>query len=259
MMFAPTTPAFVPDPPGNGRGTAGPQTTAMEPDPLAARIADRRIRVLLVDDNMLVRAGLRAVLTPLPDMEIIGEAASGEEAIALLTRSRPDVVVMDIDMPGDGGLAATRMLATAESHPAILVLTIHPEAEGVIGALRAGALGYLTKNVSQEELATAIRVAASGEIYVRQHVGSLLAATLRESSPPVVVDETQSLYDSLSGREQAVLRLVAEGDSGPEIGRSLGITAKTVDTYRHRIQEKIGLAHRRDYVRFALTLGLLRK
>jgi DNA-binding NarL/FixJ family response regulator len=218
----------------------------------------RVIRVLLVDDHMLVRAGLRAVLNFMPDMEIVGEAASGEEAIALVARCHPDVVIMDLDMPGDGGLAATRALTAVESHPSILVLTMHPEAEGVIDALRAGAVGYLTKNLAQDELATAIRVAAAGEIYVRPHVGRLLAATLRRSTTPVVADPARLKYEGLSAREQAVLLLVAEGNTGPEIGRSLGIAAKTVDTYRHRIQEKIGLAHRRDYIRFALNLGILK-
>jgi DNA-binding NarL/FixJ family response regulator len=165
---------------------------------------------------------------------------------------------MDLDMPGIGGLAATRTLTALERHPSILVLTTHPEDERVVEALQAGALGYLTKNVATSELVTAIQVTAAGDIYVRPHVGNLLAKTLR-NPPPLAVDETRLKYERLSDRERAVLRLVAEGNTGPEIGSALGITSKTVDTYRHRIQEKIGLAHRRDYIRFALTLGLLTK
>lgn len=216
------------------------------------------IRVLVADDHMLVRAGLRAVLDRMPEVEVVGEAESGAEVIALAARCRPDVVIMDLDMPGDAGLAATRALTASEPHPSILVLTTHPESDGVIDALRAGAAGYLTKNLAREELESAIRIAAAGEIYVRPHVGRLLAATLRRPAPAVAADPARVKYDGLSAREQAVLRLVAEGNTGPEIGRSLGIAAKTVDTYRHRIQEKIGLAHRRDYIRFALALGLLK-
>jgi DNA-binding NarL/FixJ family response regulator len=215
-----------------------------------------KIGVLLVDDHMLVRAGLRAVLAPLPDITIVGEAASGEEAIALVDQCRPDVVVMDLDAAGDRGLAVTRALTAPASHPSILVLTMHPESDGVIDVLRAGAAGYLPKNVAEQELVTAIRVAAAGDVYVRPNVAQLLANTLRRRTQPAV-DEARSKFEGLSVRERAVLQLVAEGNTGPEIGRSLGITAKTVDTYRHRIHEKTGLAHRRDYVRFALALGLL--
>jgi DNA-binding NarL/FixJ family response regulator len=129
----------------------------------------------------------------------------------------------------------------------------------VIDALRAGAVGYVTKSIAQHELAAAIRTAAAGDVYVRPHVGHILASALRPPPPPPAVDGTRLKYDGLSMREQTVLRLIAEGYTGPEIGRSLGITAKTVDTYRHRVQQKIGLAHRQDYIRFALTLGLLTK
>ena len=220
-------------------------------------ISDRAVRVLLADDHMLVRAGLRAVLDPLPDIEIVGEAASGEEAIVLVMQCRPDVVVMDLDMPGQGGIAATQALTATEPHPAVLVLTMRSEEEGVIDALRAGATGYVTKSIAQQELASAIRAAGAGDVYVRPHTGRILARALRPKPP--VVDETRLKYEALSQRERTVLRLVAEGYSGPEIGRLLGITAKTVDTYRHRLTEKTGLAHRKDYIRFALTLDLLTK
>lgn len=219
-------------------------------------IPDRTIRVLLVDDHMLVRAGLRAVLGVVPDVTIVGEAASGSEAISFVDRCMPDVVVMNLDTPEGDGLAATKALTAPATHPSILVLTAHPESEGVVDALRAGAVGYLTKDVAEEELVMAVRAAAVGDIYVRPHVGRLLARSLQQRTPPPV-DEARVKFDGLSARERAVLQLVAEGNTGPEIGRSLGITAKTVDTYRHRIHEKIGLTHRRDYIRFALTLGLL--
>ena len=172
---------------------------------------------------------------------------------------KPDVVVMDLDIADEGGIAATRALTAMDAHPSILVLTMHSEDERLVDALRAGATGYLTKDLAEQELMSALRSVAAGEIYVRPHVGKLLAATLRRPPLRAAVDDTRAKFDSLSKREQTVLRLVAEGHTGPEIGRSLGITAKTVDTYRHRIQQKIGLAHRTEYIRFALSIGLLKK
>jgi DNA-binding NarL/FixJ family response regulator len=217
------------------------------------------IRVLLVDDHLLVRAGLRTVLEPVQDIEIVGEAETGEEAILMVERYKPDVVLMDLDMPGAGGVAATKTITAADVHPSVIVLTMHSEDERLVEALRAGASGYITKDVAQQELVGALRTAADGDVYVRPRVGRLLAERLRQAGRPPAADETRAKYNELSEREQTVLRMVAEGHTGPEIGRSLGITAKTVDTYKHRIQQKIGLAHRTEYIRFALAIDVLRK
>lgn len=223
----------------------------------------RSLRVLIVDDHMLVRAGVRSVLEGRADIEIVGEAANGQEALEQVERLRPDVVLMDLDMPGDGGIATTRAIMTRETHhPSVLVLTMYAEDDRLVEALRAGARGYLTKELAPHELVGAILAAAAGDVYVRPQAARLLAASLRRPTPPGELDATEtarSRFASLSGREQAVLRLVAEGYTGREIGESLGITAKTVDTYRHRIQEKIGLAHRAEYIRFALTIDLVKK
>jgi DNA-binding NarL/FixJ family response regulator len=222
----------------------------------------RLLRVLLVDDHMLVRAGLRSVLEGRPDIEVVGEAATGEEAVALAERLKPDVVLMDLDMPGNGGIEATRVLTQREVPPSVIVLTMYTENDRLVEALRAGARGYITKELAAPELIGAIHAAAAGDIYVRPQAARLLAASLRRQAPPSGVDATQAArerFESLSARERAVLRLVAEGYTGREIGESLGITAKTVDTYRHRIQEKIGLTHRAEYIRFALTIDLVKK
>lgn len=216
------------------------------------------IRVLLVDDHALVRSGVRAVLDGVPGIAVVGEAASGEDAILMVESCRPDVVVMDLDMPGGGGLAATAVLTTPDVHPAVLVLTMHAEDARLFEALHAGAAGYLTKDAAHEELVVAVRTAAAGEVYVRPHVGRLLAARLRPQPPPRV-DRLRMSFHSLSAREQSVVRLIAEGHTAPEIGRALGITAKTVDTYKHRIQRKIGLSRRTEYIRFALDIDLLLK
>jgi DNA-binding NarL/FixJ family response regulator len=241
-----------------------------EPLPVAATAADtnavvsspkKPLRILLVDDHMLVRAGLRSVLEGRTDMEVVGEASSGEEAYDLTERLRPDLVIMDLDMPGDGGLATTRRLTARDPKIAVLILTMYAERDRLVEALRAGARGYLTKDLASHELLGAIHSAAKGDVYVRPQATSVLAASLGRTpvEEPDTTQVARSRFNSLSAREQAVLRLVAEGYTGREIGDLLGITAKTVDTYRHRIQEKIGLTHRTEYIRFALSIDLMKK
>jgi DNA-binding NarL/FixJ family response regulator len=216
------------------------------------------IRVVLADDHALLRAGLKALLRSAPDIVVVGEAASGPDAVQLATTLNPDVVVMDRDMPGGGGGAATEALAAQESPVRVLILTMHTEEERLLPLLRSGARGYLAKDAADRELVDAIRVVASGEVYVRPAVARLLARAFAPPRDPVPAsDAPERRLESLSEREREVLRLVATGYSGPEAGRLLGITAKTVDTYKQRIEDKLGFAHRTDYVRFALAAGLL--
>jgi len=214
------------------------------------------IRVVLADDHALLRAGLKALLRSAPDIVVVGEAASGPDAVQLATTLNPDVVV-DRDMPGGGGGAATEALAAQESPVRVLILTMHTEEERLLPLLRSGARGYLAKDAADRELVDAIRVVASGEVYVRPAVARLLARAFAPPRDPVPAsDAPERRLESLSEREREVLRLVATGYSGPEAGRLLGITAKTVDTYKQRIEDKLGFAHRTDYVRFALAAGL---
>jgi DNA-binding NarL/FixJ family response regulator len=231
---------------------------------LAARPYARRgispsgdpIRVILADDHKLLRQGVKALLRNAPDIVIVGEAASGVEAVALAERQRPDVIVMDLDMTDGDGATATRTLAHDAPWIRVLILTMHTEEERLLPLLSDGARGYLAKNTADTDLVDAIRVVASGDIYVRPSVARLLASQIarkkeRRSETPV------DRFAMLSDRERTVLRLVAEGYNGPEIGEQLHITAKTVDTYKQRIEEKIGLSHRTEYVRFAIEAGLL--
>lgn len=215
------------------------------------------IRVILADDHRLLRQGLKALLRGAPDISVVGEASSGDEAVEIALRHRPDVVVMDLDMAGGDGATATRTLAREAPSIRVLILTMHTEEEGLLPLLADGARGYLAKNTADSELVDAIRVVASGDVYVRPSVARLLAAQVARK--PERADTPVSRFALLSDREQSVLRLVAEGYNGPEIGEQLHITAKTVDTYKQRIQEKIGLDHRSAYVRFALDIGLLVK
>ena len=213
------------------------------------------IRVVLVDDHHLVRAGLRSVLQSYPDICVVGEAADGMEAVALATRVRPDVVVMDLDMPKGDGLTATRMLQEAIPPVRVLIVTMHTERDELLPVLAAGARGYLCKTAAERELAEAIRVVASGDVYLRPSVARALATSAE--APPRQRIDARARLECLSQRERSVVAMTAEGFNGPEIGRRLGITAKTVDTYKQRIEQKLGLSHRSQYVRLALQAELL--
>ena len=212
------------------------------------------IRVVLVDDHTIVRSGLKALLRTAPDIVVVGEASSGDEAVSVATRTGADVVIMDLDMAGGDGATATRTLARVAPAARVLILTMHGEREQLLPLLDDGARGYLAKDAAERELVDAIRVVASGDVYVRPSVARLLARAVLP--PPRAPSPVAASYESLSERERTVLGLVAEGFNGPEIGERLGITAKTVDTYKQRIEDKLGLAHRSDYVRFALQAGL---
>jgi len=204
-----------------------------------------------------VRDGLKRILASTPDIQVVGEAADGKEAIAVAQHCAPDVVVMDLDMPGGDGATATRALMQFDQPPKELILTMHTEEERLVPLLKDGAAGLLSKDCADCELIDAIRVVASGEFYVRPAVARILASNAVASHRPTAIDEDRKRLDLLSVRERSVLQHVAEGYSGVEIGRMLGITPKSIDTYKNRIAEKLGFVHRTDYVRFALRLGLL--
>lgn len=215
------------------------------------------IRVLLVDDHAIVRDGLRALLRSAPDVQVVGEAATGNEAVAATRRLAPDVVVMDLDMPGGDGAEATLELSRLEPAPKVLILTMHKEEERLVPLLKDGARGYLSKDCADHDLIDAIRVVASGEFFVRPTVARILAANAMQRRNESPIDEQRRRLQLLSARERSVLQRVAEGYSGVEIARMLDITPKTVDTYKNRIGQKLGFTHRTDYVRFALRLGLI--
>ncbi len=212
------------------------------------------IRVVLADDHTVVRAGLKAVLGTAKDIDVVGEAKNGEEAIALVDRFHPDVVVMDLSMNGMDGVAATKAIVAKGGETRVLVLTMHPEEDYLVPLLEAGAAGYLVKSVADRELVDAVRAVAKGDVYVRPTAARVLAKGLTRKDPQQADRER---FEKLTERERDVLRLTAQGYSAPEIGERLFISPKTVDTYKQRINEKLGLSHRADYVQFALRLGLL--
>jgi two-component system response regulator NreC len=213
------------------------------------------IRVILADDHMVVRAGLKAVLSGARDIDVVGEASNGKEALALADRLHPHVVVMDLSMAEMDGLSATRELVTRADPPKVLVLTMHGEEEYLVQVLEAGASGYLVKNAADRELVDAIRSVARGDMYVQPSAGRILARGLKKDEKTL---DDRARFAKLTERERDVLQLVAHGYTAPEIGEKLFISPKTVDTYKQRIGEKLGLTHRSDYVQFALKLGLLK-
>lgn len=212
------------------------------------------IRVVLADDHTVVRAGLKAVLGAAKDIEVIGEAKTGREAVALAERFQPDVVVMDLSMPDMDGTAATKEIVEKGLTSRVLILTMHAEEDYLVTLMQAGAAGYLVKSAADRELVDAVRAIAHGDIYVRSSAARVLAKNLTKKDP---AEQDRENFGKLTQRERDVLRLVAQGYSAPEIGTKLFISPKTVDTYKQRIQEKLGLAHRSDYVQLALKLGLL--
>jgi two-component system, NarL family, response regulator NreC len=212
------------------------------------------IRVVLADDHVVVRAGLRAVLGAAKDIEIIGEARNGREAVAMAERFQPDVVVMDLDMPDTDGVTATKEIVAKGLAARVLVLTMHVEEDYLVPLMEAGAAGYLVKSAADRDLVDAVRAVAHGDVYVRPAAARVLAKNLTKKDPAA---EERARFEKLTQREQDVLKYVAQGYSAPEIGERLFISPKTVDTYKQRIQEKLGLAHRSDYVQLALRLGIL--
>jgi DNA-binding NarL/FixJ family response regulator len=211
------------------------------------------IRILLVDDHLVLRAGLKALLEAERDFRIVGEASTGEEGLEKAKTVRPDVVVMDLSMPGAGGLEATRRITT-ETTSKVLVLTMHSEEAYLLPVLEAGGSGYVRKTSADEDLTNAIRTVARDEVFLYPNAAKLLLQGFRVKAE----DDRPDPLEKITDRERDVLAATADGFSSSEIGEKLFISPKTVDTYRSRIMEKLGLHHRSELVRFALNTRLLK-
>ncbi len=212
------------------------------------------IRVVLADDHTVVRAGLKAVLGGAKDIQVVGEVGNGADAVAMTEKLDPDVLIMDLSMPQMDGAEATKALSAAGARTKILILTMHSPDEALVPLLESGASGFLQKSAADRELVDAVRAVAHGDTYLQPSAARVLAGGLRKKAEHI---DERTKYERLTQRERDVLRLVAQGYSAPEIGERLFISPKTVDTYKQRIQEKLGLQHRSEYVQFALHLGLL--
>jgi DNA-binding NarL/FixJ family response regulator len=212
------------------------------------------IQILLADDHAVLRAGLRALLDAVPNLHVVGEAATGEEAVEKAKALKPDVVVMDLVMPGIGGLEAMRRIAGQDQATKVLVLTGHLEEDVLLQVLEAGGSGYVAKMSTHEDLARAILTVVRDEVFLDPSATKLVAQRSTKT-PPTRPD---AALERLSAREREVLALTAAGHTSNEIAGQLGLSPKTVDTYRSRIMEKVGLRHRSELIRLALRTGLLR-
>lgn len=205
------------------------------------------IRILLVDDHPLVREGIRGMLARSADIEVVGQAASGPEGVALAAKLSPDVVLMDLRMPGGDGVAATREIVAAGT-ARVMVLTTYESDEDILRAIEAGAAGYLLKDIAPDALAAAIRAAARGETVLAPSVQSALLSRMRQPARAV---------PSLSAQEIAVLAGAAHGKTNAAIGAMLHISETTVKTYLGRAYEKLGVGDRTSAVRKAIELRLI--
>jgi DNA-binding NarL/FixJ family response regulator len=209
----------------------------------------KRIRILLADDHAVVRQGFKMILDAQADMEIVGEAANGREAVDLAEQLRPDVVVMDVSMPELNGIEATRRLASSLPRARVVALSMHKDSVYVREILRAGARGYLLKDSGAADLVAAIRAVASGESYLSPAVSNaVLDDYRRHATNPI---------DLLTSREREVLQLLAEGKTNKEIAGVLNLSVYTVEAHRGRIMEKLNLHSIGELVLFAVRSGLI--
>jgi two-component system response regulator NreC len=222
----------------------------MNPDPKMSS----KICILLADDHAVLRSGLDALLGLEDDFQVVGQAGGGEEAVEKTRLLRPDVVVMDLAMPGMDGLEATRRIAALEIGARVLVLTSQTEDEFLLPVLEAGASGFVRKTSADVDLLTAIRTVAGGEVFLYPSATRVLLRKYQQAREP----QEQGPLDKLSEREREVLTLTAEGYSSAEIGKKLFLSPKTVDTYRARMMQKLGLTHRAELVKLALETGMLK-
>jgi two-component system response regulator NreC len=211
-------------------------------------------RVLLADDHAVLRSGLRLLLTSQNEFEVAGEASSGLETLALAERLQPELILLDLSMPELGGLDALPALRKIAPSARILILTMHDDPQYLRQALKHGASGYVLKKAADAELLSAMRAVLRGEVYVHPSMTRIL---LEDMLPEGQTSSSHDLWASLSDREQAVLKSVALGHTSAEIAKQLNLSPKTVETYRARGMEKLGLRTRAALVKFALQKGLI--
>lgn len=213
-----------------------------------------KTKVLIADDHVIVREGVRMILAKERDIEVVGEAGDGEEALQLVESARPDVVIMDISMPGMSGIEATQKVRERHPKVSVLALTMHEDESYVFQLLRAGAAGYVLKRAAAQDLVQAVRAAARGEAFLYP---SVARKVVEDYLKRVEAGEDRERYDGLTEREKEILTLIAQGLSNQQIAEKLYISIKTVQTHRAHILEKLGLHDRTELVRYAIRKGLI--
>jgi DNA-binding NarL/FixJ family response regulator len=217
------------------------------------KVPAKPIRVIVADDHPIVRAGIRDSLKELPGVELVGEASDGRLAIALVRSARPDVVFMDISMPGLNGLEATERIIKASPEVRVIILSRHDNEEYYWRALRVGASGYLLKKSVIAELKTALQRVAAGEVYLSREI----SARLRNRLPLDQIARARSPVEKLSERQREILQLIAEGQTTKEIALTLQLSAKTVEYHRMQLMQRLNIFDIPGLVRFALRTGLV--
>ncbi|MBI5166450.1 MAG: response regulator transcription factor [candidate division NC10 bacterium] len=213
-----------------------------------------KIRVLVADDHTIVREGIRALLQARDDIEIIGEAGDGREAVEKVRQLEPDVVLMDISMPGMDGLEATRQIKKENPKVRVLALTMHDNEEYLFQILRMGGSGYILKRATAAELVSAIKAVHRGEAFLYPSMAKTL---VEDYLRRVEVGTEKSSYDGLTNREREILKLIAEGHTNQEIADILCLSVKTVQAHRSHIMEKLGMHDRSELVKYAIRRGLI--
>ena len=213
-----------------------------------------RIKVVVADDHAIVREGVRMILAREQDIEVVGEAGDGQQALDLVASLRPQVVIMDISMPGMGGVEATQRLKAKHPEVQVLALTMHEDETYVFQLLRAGAAGYVLKRAAAQDLVQAVRAAAKGDAFLYP---SIARKVVEDYLRRVETGEERERYDGLTTREKEILTLIAQGLSNQQIAEKLYISIKTVQTHRAHILEKLGLHDRTELVRYAIRKGLI--
>lgn len=208
------------------------------------------IRVMVVDDHELVRTGISRILNDAPGVRVVGEAASGEEALEVVREKTPDVLLMDVSMPGIGGLEATRKLVKYDANLKVIVVSVHSEEPFPSRMLKAGASGYLTKGCAVDEIVAAIKAVYSGERYLGADIAQTLALKMAPGGDI-------SPFDALSPREMQVMLMLTQGQRLQEISDKLCLSPKTVSTYRHRLYEKLRVDSDVDLARLAMNYGII--
>jgi two-component system response regulator NreC len=212
------------------------------------------IHILLVDDHTILRAGLKMMLNAQPDMDVVGEAHDGRQALQEVQRLHPDIVLMDITMPDMNGIEATRQIKRVSPDVRVLILTMHENEEYVFQALRAGASGYILKEAADTDLISALHVVQNGNFYLSPTAQSVMVGDYLQR---VRAGEEKDSYSSLTEREREILKLVAEGHTNNQIAERLVISPKTVDTHRTHVMDKLNLHSRAELVKYAMRRGLL--
>jgi RNA polymerase sigma factor (sigma-70 family) len=212
-----------------------------------------RMKVMIADDHAVVRQGIRAVLESVPGLEVVAEAGTGDEALSLVEAQRPDVLVLDVNMPGSDGLEVTRTLREGGCDCRILILSMHDNPEYVLHALRLGADGYVLKDAGPAELREAVQAVWEGREYMSERVTHQLSVALRNELDQ---DKRQGRLDALTPREREVMLQVAQGKTSREIAEDFGISHRTVETHRERLMAKLRMGSVADLTRFVVEMGL---